>query len=343
MNATQVAALFCVIPLITLLAPVVKDKTASLITLPNVLSAYEGDGILTADTSSNLYVWWWWPSIFTTRWKLTQRPAFGDAYHTVSFFVAPKSIAHRFLYRFDSNYTTDYFFVDGDFMQVMQGQQHLDIRRNIYLLPKEYTPGREAKAEYIVDVKKSLSLERNETLGSSICQFQNRDVYTNFIDLEPDAIDGVYRCHCDFQGPLPYYGSPVGGVISPNYCSSFPSTPYFSSPKSSYNFFSTIVPTKSYVKYTANITMYFYDKLKLLKHAQYKCTIRDTDTCSFTIPQQYWYFDPQLIIAYIHPKAGSYALTTTITVDSDVALLENVARSILCLLIPAFLIKTLFI
>jgi hypothetical protein len=66
MNATQVAALFCVIPLISLLAPVVKDKTASLIALPNVLSAYEGDGILTADTSSNLYVWWWWPSIYDT-------------------------------------------------------------------------------------------------------------------------------------------------------------------------------------------------------------------------------------------------------------------------------------
>ena len=337
MKFGQTAALLCVIPLITLLVPALKEKAASLITLSNYLAAYEGDGILIADTSSNMYVWWWWPSIFTTRWTLMQRPVFGDAYHMISFFVAPKSLAHRFLYRFDSDYTSDYFFVDGDFMQVSQGQMHLDIRRNVYLLPQEYTPGREAKAEYTIDVKKSFSLERNETLGASICQFQNRGVFTSFIDVEPGAIDGAYKCHCDLQDPS------VGRTIPPNYCSPLDSGPYFSSPKSSYNFFSTIVPTKSYVKYTANITMYFYDKLKLLKYAQYKCTIRDTDTCSFTIPQISWYYDPQVIIGYVHPKAGAFALTTTMTVDSDIALPENVALSMLCLLIPAFLIKTLFI
>lgn len=238
MKAANVA-LLCSIPLITLVTPVVKEKVTALLSLSNDLSAYEGDGILIADTSSYTYVWWWWPRIFTTQWTLTQRPVFGDAHHTISFFVVPKNVAHRFLYRYDSNYESDYLFVDGNYMQVSLGQQHLDLRRNVYILPKEYTPGGEAKAEYVVDVRKSLSLERNETLGYTLCQFQNRDVYTNFIDMEPDAVDGIYRCHCDLQDPMLYNGTKafVGGVISPHYCSPVPSTPYFTSSKSSYNFF----------------------------------------------------------------------------------------------------------
>ena len=339
MRASNVV-LLCSIPLLTLLAPVVKEKAAVLVAPSSDTYAYEGDGILIADTSSYQYVWWWWPSIFTTRWTLKQNPGLGDAYHSVSFYVAPKSIAHRFLYRFDSYYESDFSFVEGGPRDVSQGQQHLDLRRNIYLLPKEYTPGREARADYNVEVKKASKsfANNNKTFGYTLCQFQNRADYIRFLRMERGAI--AYRCHCDYKDPLPCNGTEdcFDGRVSHYSCFDGSSVPNFSSSLSSYNFFSTIVPTKSYVKFTANITMYFYGESKLMKHAHYMCTIYDKDTCSFSINRPSWLYEPQLIIAQIHPKAGPFALTTTITVSADIIILKNVAWSTLYLLIPCLLL-----
>jgi hypothetical protein len=332
------------IPLITLLAPVAKEIVVSLVAPSRVDPAYEGDGILLGDTGNYAYVWWWWPSVFTTRWTITQSPVYGDAYHTVSLFVAPKRIAHRFLYRFDSNYSSDFFFVEGDYEQVSQNQQHLDLRRYVYLLPNEYTPGREAKAVYSVDVKKeSKELGRNETYGYQTCQFQNLRYFTDFIDMEPEAIDKVYTCHCEYGDVPPCSDNEdcIRSTFSPEFCAE-PSGPNFTAVESSYNFFSTVVPTESFVKFEANLTMYFYDPSKLRKHAQYQCTIRDTDTCSFTVPQTLMYSEPQLILAYIHPKAGPFSVTTTLAVQVDIFILENAALTVMYLLIPTFLIKTLF-
>ena len=334
--------LLCSLPLIPLLVPVLQKKASWLVAPSIDISAYEGDCILAADTSSYHYVWWWWPSVFTTRWTITQRPVFGDAHHEVSFYVAAKSNAHHFLYRLDSDYTSDYFFVEGDYRQVFKGHQHLDLRRNIYILPKEYSPGKEAKADYVLEVKKeTLSLEKNKTYGYCLYQFQNRQDYKSFIDLNPGAIDSATGCHCSWENFPPYNDTDSSsGVLPSYYCAQNSPGPYFTSSQSSYNFFSPVVPTNSFVKFTANITMYFYDELKLRKYTQYKCTIEDEDICSFTLPKpSIIFYEPQLILACVHPHAGPSSLTTTINIQTDVMLTENLARSTLYLVTPIFLVK----
>lgn len=335
-------ALFCSL---ALLATPVKEAIVGLLSSPFLISAFEGDGILIADTARSPYVNnWLWPNILTTRWTLQQRPIFGDAHHTVSFYLARKRRAHRYLYRFDSDFTSEYFYVDGDRQDVLQGHQHLAIRQNVYILPEEYTPGKRAGVNFLVEVNKRspTALERNESLGYSVCQFQNKAVYSNFIDLEPTSIDNAYQCNCILQDSNDPNTRQAQDVLTSNYCTSKNTPiPYFAATTSSYNYFSAVVPTKSYVRYTANMTMYFYDKQKLMKHTKYLCTIRGEDTCTFTTSSRH--NDPLLIIAYVHPKIGPAALTTTIAAEVDVILLENMAISLLYLLIPGTLIRICYL
>ena len=226
-----------------------------------------------------------------------------------------------------------------------QDQQHLDLRSNIYLLPKEYSPGRETTAKYVVNIERdSTSVDRNETYGYQVCQFSSRAFFSSFIDMLPGAIDNTMTCHCVYEA--------CGGIrecfydlFSSDYEFCTSASPDFTSTQlpDTYNFFSAVVPTDSFVKFKANITMYFYDPDMLIKHAGYKCTIRNTDTCSFVTTQTWWNFERQLIIAYIHPRVGPYSHTTTISIESNVLLLQNAAHLLLYLLMPCFLIKTIFL
>ena len=333
-------ALFCSIPLFTILAPTMRETARALLAPSYFVPAYEGDGILVGDSGVSLPWWLGWAS--TINWRITQRPVFGDAFHDISLFVVPKNVAPSLLYRFDANYTSDYFYVDGEYAVVYEDMQHLDLRSSIYLLPKEYTPGREAKASFIVKVKRqSGEFERNKTYilyGSTTCQFQNRALYRDFVDMEPGAEEYAEACHSVLGGPSHFKDE----IYLKNHSLS---TDCFRSTQlqGAYNSFSAIVPTASLVKFETNITMYFYDLKKLINFAQYKCTIRNTDTCSFTTKQTWLNPERQLIIAYIHPRAGPFALTSTLSVTTDILLVQNAAHLLLYLLIPSILIRTVLV
>lgn len=336
-------ALFCSIPLFTILAPTIREAVISQLLAPSYLiPVYEGDGILVGDPGVSLP--WWLNWAFTVRrWTITQKPVFGDAFHAISLFFVPKNTAPFLLYRFDANYTSDYFYVDGGYTRVYRDMQHLDLRSSIYLLPKEYTPGREAKASLLVKVKRESSeYERNRTYvyGSTTCQFHNRALYRNFVDMEPGAVDYSETCRSVLGGATQFKDE---GYLKNH---SVPSHSFTSTQlQESYNYFSTIVPTQSLVKFEANITMYFYELEKLIEHSEYKCTIRDTDVCSFTTKQKLLDNDQerQLIVAYIHPRAGPFSLTSTVSVTTDVLLFQNAAHLLLYLLIPSFLIRSIFV
>lgn len=348
MNAVNVA-LICSIPILAIFGPVVREKANTFAFPTYFYTAYEGDGILIGDTQADATLW---SPFISINWEFSQKPSFGESHHTISIFVVRKSEAPLFLYRFDSNYTSpDYFFVEGGFQSVTMGQQHLDIRQYIYLLPKEYTPGVQATAMCDFSVKKPSTFSgRNETYGYATCQFQNNQQYRDFVDMEPGAIEKRTKCYCNFQAPTPCNDTTdcVSNTMPSDACydSGDPSGPYFTAAENSYNFFSPIVPTNSYVKIEANITMYFYSYDKLVENmniiSEYKCTIRDIDTCSFTTTQLYW-TNPErlLIIAYIHPKYEPNSFTTTVVVKAGHSLPLKFAQLLVYLLIPSFLIRTL--
>lgn len=339
MNAVHVA-LLCSIPIFAV-APSLKEAAISLLKPSYLTTVYEGDGILVGDTAVSLP--WWLNWAFTTiNWKITQRPAFIDAPHSISLYVVSKTLAPRLLYRFDSNFTSDYYYVEGDFESVYHDKQHLDLRSNVYLLPKEYTPVREAKASIVVDVKRASESSskhvRNETYGSTTCQFQDRESFRNFVDMEPGAIEYSTACH-SMYGDCP---TPEEDDLE-SFSSRAPS-PFFTSTQlqQSYSSFSSIVPTQTFVKFEADITMYFYRLENVTNIVEYKCKIRGTDTCEFTTTQSWYNHEDQLVLAYIHPRPGPFSKTSTLLVTTDVLLLRNAAHLLVYLLIPSLLIRMLF-
>lgn len=308
----------------TFFAPTVKEKISTLFTKSTPVTAFLGDGILVADSSN--YAFPWFPFI-SINFTLEQQPIFGDAYHTISFFVVPKQIAQQFLYTYDvRNFTSDPFFVDGGKESVRDGLHHLNLRSNIYLLPQEYTgPEKEARAEikvHFTQISSGNSSANSVRACSPVCQFQNRALYSDFLDMEPNAMSGV-ECtppFRDFQ-----------------ICDFNEASDVFTSKANSYNFFSAVVPTKSYVQYKTDIVMYFYDQRKLARYFQ--CKVRGIDTCSFILRPSETY----LIIAYIHPNSAASELTTTISVTVDVLVWQAAAYFLVCLLTPLVLIRVIFL
>lgn len=324
MNRVHVA-LFLSIPICTLLAPTVKERILALFSRSASVSAFEGDGILVADTSNYGY------HFTSINWTLTQQPVIGDAYHTISFFVVPHHIAHHFLYRYTSTYTSDPFFVNDSAESVRDGLQHLNLRSNIYLLPKRYTGPRsreEARAEFKVNSTQIINSEsRNESVVTCcpVCQFQSRVSFSDFLDMERYSIGRSVACsppNFEFEQPCEISGKPDT----------------FTAKTNSYNFFSAIVPTKSNVQFKANILMYFYNQTKLAKY--FECRIHGTDTCSFATVRRPW--ERYLIIAYTHPTTVASSMTTTISVRADTLAGHTVAYFCLCLLLPGLLIKKVY-
>ena len=339
-------ALFLCVPIFTLLAPTVKEKTLSLFSSSSFTPAYEGDGILIGDTGINVPLPRF-PFKFIN-WRITQQPEFGDAYHTISFFVVPERLAPKYLYPINSSYKSQTFFVDGGEEFVSQGFQHLNLRSYIYLLPKTYTgPGKEARAVYVVDVKRnSSSSGTSKPLGSSVCRFGSRAEFSDFLDM--DRIDknavpclsllGSVTDSCS-EGDRDCINA-FRSYEAISYPSGSPTT--FTTTDSSYNFFSAVVPTKSYVHYESDVVMYFYNHRRLGKF--YKCRIRATDTCSFTTSQSIWNpREREVIIAYTHPTSVASSLTTTISVEAEVYVTKTAAHLLVCLLIPCLLIKTMLL
>lgn len=324
MNRVQIALLLVLI----FFAPTVREKISALFTKSTPVSAFRGDGILVADSS--FYTLSWFPFL-SIAWTLTQEPVFGDAYHTISFFVVPKQKARQFLYmNHPPSFTSGRFFVDGGPESVRDGFEHINLRSNIYLLPKEYTgPEKEARAEikvYFTRIFNSSGNSSSSSVGacSPVCQFQNRAHYSDFLDMEPNALNGV---ECS-----PPFSNRDFQVCDFNEASSV-----FTSQVSSYNFFSTAVPTKSYVQYKSDVVMYFYNQKKLAKYFQ--CRIRGVDTCSFILRPS----DTYLIIAYTHPNSFASEVTTTISVKADVLVSQAAAYFLVCLLTPLLLIRVIFL
>ena len=326
MNRVHVA-LFLSIPICTLLAPTVKERILALFSTSASFPAFEGDGILIADMGNYGF------KFTSINWTLTQQPVYGDAYHTISFFVVPQQIAHQFLYHYNSTYTSNSFFVDGGTESVRAGLQNLNLRSNIYLLPKEYTGSRkEARAEFKVHSTRILNSEsssRSVEACCPVCQFQNRVAYSDFLDMENYSINKTAECSPPFNLINFEFNQP---------CEFSENSAIFTAKGDHYNFFSATVPTKSNVQFKSDILMYFYNQTKLAKYFQ--CRIRGVDTCSFTTVQRPW--ERNLIIAYTHPTTVASSLTTTISVKADVLVWHTVAYSLVCLLIPSLLIKKMY-
>ena len=330
MNRVHVA-LFLSIPVFTLLTPTVKENISAFFVKSTLVSAFQGDGILVADSDKYSFQFPWFPFTSIT-WKLTQQPLFGDAYHTISFFVVPEQKAYRFLYRYNSSYTSNHFFVDGGKESVRDGLQHLNLRSNIYLLPKQYTgPRKEARAEFKVQFTQLFN-SSSYSVGacSPVCQFQNRFGYSNFLNMETDSIDNAIGCEPPF----------VTNAFKT--CEFNEKSDVFMSEVNSYNFFSALVPTKSNVHFKTNIDMFFYNQTKLARH--FKCQIHGVNTCSFKTLQSF----PRerfLIIAYTHPNSFASELTTTISVEAEITvhIWQTAAYFLVLLLTPCLLIKTLFL
>ena len=318
-------ALVVSIGVLILMAPTVKERILSLFTSSSCAAAYEGDGILVGDTGSSRYIPSWWFPYSSIEWKITQQLVFGDAHHTVSFFIVPEEIAHRYLYRFHSHDKSQDFYVGGG----MEPQlQHIPITSNVYLLPKEYTRhGKEAKAYFKLNItqKDTCSSANNELQSYYLCQFQNRVNFEDFIDMEQSVRTS--------SGCTYMYMSAGENIEASS------SVPFVSS-ISSYNFFSAAVPKNSSVQYETNITMYFYNHTKLRNF--YKCIIRGVDTCTFTTTQSWWQPQRLLLIAYIHPTNVPCSLTTKIAVEVNTDILKtSVSIFMWWVLIPTFLIKIL--
>ena len=315
-------ALIIAVGVFIFMAPTMKERMLSLFSSSTCAAALEGDGIMVVDTGSSRYVPSWWFS--SIDWKITQQPGFGDANHIVTLFMVPEQIAHHYLYRFHSRYTSPILHIDGGMEPKLELMQRIPITTNVYLLPKEYTRHKkEASVDLMLNVfwnisDESESSETKQYLSYYVCQFPNRAQYGDFIDMD-QGVDNSEECT---------------DVISAK--DAF--TP-FVSPKSSYNFFSAAVPTKSYVQYETDTTMYFYNHTKLANF--YTCTIRGLDTCTFTTTQSWLNPQRHLLIAYTHPTRVPSSLTTKIVVEANTGVLKNSAYLLLCVLIPSLLIKLL--
>ena len=178
-------ALVISIGVLILMAPTVKERIHSLFSSSSCAAAFEGDGILVGDTGSSRYVPSWWLS--SIEWKITQQPGFGDAHHTVSLFMVPEQVAHHYLYRSHSRYTSPVLHIDGGMEPKLELMQHIPITTNVYLLPKDYTrPKKEARADLMLNVFWNISDESSDTktyVSYYVCQFRNRVNYGNFIDI----------------------------------------------------------------------------------------------------------------------------------------------------------------
>ena len=303
-----------------LMAPTVKERVLSLFSSSSCAAAYEGDGILVGDTGSSRYVPSWWFPYSSIEWKITQQPVFGDAHHTMSFFMVPEDMAHHYLYRFHSHDKSQVFYVGGGMEPELQ---HIPITSNVYLLPKEYTRhGKEAKAHFRLNIlqNNTSSSANNEQQIYYLCQFQNRVNFRDFIDME-ESVHSSSGCTHMSAGENNDPSVTLGSSIS------------------SYNFFSAAVPTNSYVQYETNINMYFYNHTKLGNF--YKCMVRNVDTCTFTTYHGWWNPQRYLIIAYIHPTDVPSSLTTKISVEVNTGVWKTSAYLLLWVLIPGFVMKLL--
>ena len=298
--------------MLTLLAPTVKDKTLSLFQSTTSTQAYSGDSILIGDSEASL-------PFTTIDWKITQQPGFGDSYQAISIFVVPERVARRHLYRYESNYSSPSFSVDSNI---------IPLRSYIYLLPKKYHDReQEPRAEFTVKNTYAASLTR-EPMIASVCPFDNRVQYSDFLDKEPGAVQNAQGCIL-----TEITGSKRGSENA-----------VFQSTVSSYYFFAARVHEKSIVKYEAKILMYFY-KYKALENYRI-CTIRGTDSCLFTTPgvlKKSWSWSKRhVIIAYIHPNSVPSSLTSRIIVEADMQKLQVITLCLLCFTIAYLVIRHCF-
>ena len=324
--------------MLTLLAPTVKDKTLSLFQSTTSTQAYSGDSILIGDSEASL-------PFTTIDWKITQQPGFGDSYQTISIFSVPERVARRHLYRLKSDYNSPSFFTDLD-------SNTLPLRSYIYLLPKKYH-GREQepKAEFTVKFNYASSLTR-EPMIASVCPFDNRVQYSDYLDMEPGAVQNAQGCsrmlgdvenHCSREDQnctnalraLTEITAPKKGSENA----------VFQSKVSSYYFFAALVPKNTFVTYEAKILMYFY-KHKAFEKNYRICTIRGTDSCSFTtagVLNKSWSWSKRhVIIAYIHPNSVPSSLTSRIIVEADVQELQVITLCLLCFTIAYLVIRHCF-
>lgn len=336
-----VTFLLIVLVLLCLLAPKVMEGIASLTHITTSTPAYEGDGILLGDSGTVF-------PFLNIRWTITQQPMFLDSFHTVSIYAVPLNVARRNIYLYRSNFTANRTF------QVQKtGIHSVGERMYVYFLSKDYlNDGQEPSAKINVEV---VVEDGSTLLTAPVFQFQSRQTFSNFIDLEPGAVDGAVGCKCmlgqaikekcenddydcikrlkiDSGCPLDLCTPSSDGVVW--------------SQTTSYNFFATNVTANSTVRYDTDLLMYFYNTSSVDFEKYYVCTIRGTDSCLLHSKGVFKFSKSwntrKIIVAYTHPMTIPSLVTTQLVVHAVVKVDQSLVIFLICALIAYLILRHCF-
>ena len=327
--------LLILIVLLSLLAPWLRERIAFLYKSTLWTPAYEGDGILVGDSGTNV-------PFSSVNWTITQRPMFRDSYHTVHIFAVPERVARRHLYPYQSSFSTSETF------QVRGSDIHsVGARAYVYLLPKMYlNHGQEARAKVNVQVQADFN---TETLTVQTFRFENREHFSNFVDLEPGSMGLADGCSCMVGDSIEKKCAKedkdcIEQLKADSNCQSLEfcsKNSVHTSETNSYNFISSDVTENDTVRYEIDLLMYFYNTDAFEKY--HMCTIRGTDSCSFqtrgSFKMSRFWRRRHIIIAYTEPASTPSTPTTFLVVEAEKVFHHSIMLPLLCLLIAYLIIR----
>ena len=322
---------------LSLLTPAVRDTVASFFSKITITPAYSGDGILIGDSGNNI-------PFSRINWTITQQPMFQDSFQAVSLYAVPLKVARKFIYPYHSKFSSRHPF------RVRKEDIHsIGSRIYVYHLSKTYlNHGQEPKVNINVEV---LAEFHSMKLPAPLFRFERREAFSNFVDMEPGAHKAAAGCSCMLGEAIEEYCNEgdqncIEKLKVDTGCK-FCSPDGINIPHaSSYNFYSTMVPENSTVRYDAELLMYFYNTSKTAFEEYYICTIRGTDTCSFQTSGSFkmspLWRNRMIIIAYTHPIALPSSSTTHLIIKAETVLNESLLLFVICVLIIYLIIRHCF-
>ena len=303
------------------------------------MEAYLGDGILLADSETNI-------PFSTIHWTVQQAPSYGNSYHPVSIFRVPERIARHHLYRYAEHY------VPKECYRAEDTEYSIGMRSYIYLLPHKYLKHSrfEDRVPHI-NYRLIPCLYGNDQTPQiqTVYQFQDRASFSNFLDGDGRATNNAVGCSCNIDNSfidrecLQDDKECIEKIKRDLGCKGecYRNLGPLTANQSSYNFFSTYTPEGAIVKYNISVEMFFYNHTLLGNHLA--CTIRGTDTCPIQTPSyvEHWPFKEEryLLIAYAHPTSVPGYYSTRLHVHAKLQVDYIAMFAFLCAAVVFFIIK----
>ena len=335
-------AFLIIVIIACLLVPKVMEGITSLTNTTTSTPGYEGDGILLGDSGTIF-------PFLNFHWTVTQQPLFLDTFHTVSIYAMPLNVARRNIFLYRSNFSANNTFqVQG------RGVHSVGERIYVYLLSNEYlNPGQEASALINVEV---LTKNDSEALTAPIFQFRSRQAFSDFIDLEPGAVNGAVGCKCMIGDAIKKKCKKgdcdcIERLRIESGCPSLDLCPpasdgVFTSDTSAYYFFASNVTENSTVRYDTDLLMYFYNTSTPDFEHYFVCTIRGTDSCSFQTEGVFKFSKSwdtrRIIIAYTDPTTIPASATTHLTINRVLKIDRSLVIFLVCALIVYLILRHCF-